>query len=164
MRSIVQHETIGSIVYEENFWTGKKNIFINDTPLVKQSKKLFLYSNGIENKTVHVTGNFVAGTKLVIGGETIEMVPSAKWYEIMCSIFIFVLNMVWGNSVALCTIFPVAGGAIGGAISGLVAVANLLVMKSVKSVALKLAIWLAMIVVMLFLCFIAALLFVLLLA
>lgn len=164
MRSIVQHETIGSIVYEENFWTGKKNIFINDTPLVKQSKKLFLYSNGIENKTVHVTGNFVAGTKLVIGGETIEMVPSAKWYEIMCSIFIFVLNMVWGNSVALCTIFPVAGGAIGGAISGLIAVANLLVMKSVKSVALKLAIWLAMIVVMLFLCFIAALLFVLLLA
>ena len=153
MRSIMQHETLGPIVYEENFWTGKKNIFINNTPLVKQNKKLFLYSNGTTSKTVHVTGNFVTGTKFVIDGETIEMTPGAKWYEIACSVFIFVLNMIWGNSVALCAIFPVVGGAIGGGISGIIAMGNLLAMKSVKSVAVKLAIWIAMLAAMLFICF-----------
>ena len=153
MRSIMQHETLGPIVYEENFWTGKKNILINNTPLIKQKKKLYLYSDGTTSKTVHVMGNFVTGTKLVIDGETIEITPRAKWYEIACSIFIFALNMIWGNSVALCSIFPIVGGAIGGGISGIIAMGNLLAMKSVKSVALKLVIWLAMLAAMLFICF-----------
>ena len=164
MRSIVQHETLGPIVYEESFWLGKKKILINNTPLIKQNKKLFLYPMGETSKTVQVTGNFATGTKLVIDGETIEMTPSAKWYEIACSVFIFVLNIIWGNSVALCTILPIAGGAIGGAISGVLALANVVAMKSVKSVPLKLVIWLGMVVAMLFLCFVAALLFVMLLA
>lgn len=152
MRAIVQHETLGPIVYEENAWTGKKSIFINNTPLIKQNKKLFLYSTGTTSKTVQVTGNFLTGTKLVIDGETIEVTPRAKWYEIACSIFIFALNVVWGNSIALCTILPVVGGAIGGLVSGAIAIGNILAMKSVKQVWLKLAIWVGMVVAMLAAC------------
>ena len=153
MRTIVQHETLGMIVYEENLWTGKKNIFINNIPLVKQNKKLFLYSNGTTSKTVHVTGNFMSGTKLLIDGETIEITPSAKWYEMMCSVFIIVLNLVWGNNVALCAIFPIVGGAIGGGISGIIAAFNILAMKSVKKVGLKLLVWVGMLAAMLVICF-----------
>lgn len=160
MRSIVQHETLGMIIYEEGAWTGKKNIWINDVRLVKEDKKTFVYSNGEESKTVYLKGNFVTGVSLFIGNETIEVVPSAKWYEIICSVFIFLLNLVWGNSLSLCAIIPIAGGAIGGGISGLIAMMNILLMKSAKQIGLKLAIWIAMIVAMFFLCFLAALLFV----
>lgn len=156
MRSIVQHETLGTIVYEESGWTGKKTILINNTPLVKQNKKLFLYSNGATSKSVHVTGNFLSGTKLIIDNETIEITPTAKWYEIACSVFIFVLNMIWGNNFTLCSIFPIVGGAIGGGISGLIAVGNMLAMKSVKKVWLKLAIWIGMTIAMLVVCFLLA--------
>lgn len=163
MRSIVQHETLGTIVYEESVWTGKKTIFINNTPLVKQNKKLFLYSNGTTSKTVQVIGNFLSGTKLIIDNETIEITPTAKWYEIACSVFIFVLNVTWGNNVVLCSIFPIVGGAIGGGISGLIAVGNILAMKSVKKVWLKLAIWIGMTIAMLVVCFLLAYYFLILL-
>ena len=160
MTSIIQHPTLGTIVYEEGFWTGKKKLSINGKPLTKENKKTFLYSDGEESKVVYLKGNFVSGTKLYIDNEIIEIVPAAKWYEIACSVFIFVLNMIWGNSVALCSIIPIVGGAIGGGISGALALLNVVAMKSVKNVALKLAIWLVMTLAMLVICCLLAFLLV----
>lgn len=35
MKKIIKHENHGDIVYEENFWTGKKNITINGAVATK---------------------------------------------------------------------------------------------------------------------------------
>lgn len=41
----------------------------------------------------------------------------------------FVLNIIWGNSAQLCSIVPVVGGAIGGALNG---VALVLIMSQLR--------------------------------
>ena len=42
-----------------------------------------------------------------------------KWYEYILALIIPIFVLTWGNSVYLCSIFPIVGGAIGGAISAL---------------------------------------------
>ena len=153
MRTITQHATLGTIVYEENAWTGKKKIIINNVPLEKQSKKSFLFKNGEESKVVQMAGNFVSGTKIYIDNECIELTPAVKWYEVLCSVFIFLLNVIWGNNLVLCSIIPIVGGAIGGAVSGAMAFVNIVAMKSATNVGVKLAIWVAMIALMMLICF-----------
>ena len=39
---------------------------------------------------------------------------AAKWYEMALSILIFVFYLIWGTVPALCLIFPVIGGGLGG--------------------------------------------------
>ena len=97
------------------------------------------------------------GICLKIGEETVEVEQKATWYETACSISVFVLIMVWGNSSYLCSIVPIVGGAIGGAVSGAMGFTNLLLMKACKNVALKLAVWAAMLIATLIVCFVLAL-------
>ena len=137
MKTIVQHETYGTIEFEESFWTGKKNLTVNGERLNKTAKNLFQTANG---ETVTLTGSYLTGSKITLGGETIALTPTVKWYEILLSILPLLLVMVWGNSVALCQIVPVVGGAIGGAISALLSFLNLLIIKGVKPIFLKILI------------------------
>ena len=152
MLSVVQHEVHGQIIYEENFWTGKKTVSIGGIPLKKQKKNVYLYENGEAASYVTIQGNFATGVKLLISGEAIELTKAAKWYEIALSVSIFALIMVWGNVEALFTILPVVGGAIGGGISGAAAIGCLIGMKSTKSLVLKLLIWLGCMVATLVVC------------
>ena len=153
MKSVIQHSVYGEIVYEESFWTGKKKLSLNGANLPAVSKKEFLMPDGETKTTVLVKGNFLFGTKLAIKNEVITVTPPIKWYELLLSVMIFALVLVWGNSVTLCSIIPIVGGAIGGGISGMMTVLNLLVMKSTKNIWLKLAVWLAFIVLTFFICF-----------
>ena len=164
MTFTVNHATYGQIEYTENFWTGKKDIVINGVKLVHVKKNKFVYQNGETKIDVTVQGNFMSGAKLVIGAETVEVGPKPTWYETACSIAIFFVILVWGNSVYLCSIFPVIGGAIGGAVSGLMAILNLQAMKSAKSIVAKLCIWIGMMIATIVICFLLAVLYVLLLA
>ena len=41
----VNHATLGEITYNENIWTGKRNITINGQELVKEKKNVYLYTN-----------------------------------------------------------------------------------------------------------------------
>ena len=156
MVEIVQHEKFGQIMYEESFWTGKKTLKIGGTQLTKQNKTTYIWDCNGEKKTVFLKGNYVTGVKLTVDGSDIQLTASAKWYEIVCSVMIFVLILVWGNSVDLCRIVPVMGGAIGGGVSGAMAFLNLTMMKTQKKVGLKLAIWLAMMVLTFGICFVLA--------
>ncbi len=140
MKSVVQSEKYGEIVYEESFWTGKKNVNINNQPLNKINKTTFQLPDG-EQATVK--GNFLYGSKLFIGQETITVTPPIKWYEIVLSLLPFLLIMVWGNVVALCEIVPVVGGAIGGAVSAMLSVLNVFFIKCVRPVWLKILITVA---------------------
>lgn len=141
MKFKLQHAVYGAIDYEEDFWTGKKEILVNGTKLEKRDKTTFLMHVDAENVVIRVQGGFLTGVSLLIGGEVLPVTPKSKWYELVCSAAIFVLILIWGNNPALCSILPIVGGAIGGAISGLAACVNLFSMRSAKSVVTKLLIW-----------------------
>ncbi|MDE6618599.1 MAG: hypothetical protein K2K13_06215 [Clostridiales bacterium] len=137
MKTVIQHETYGEIVYDEGAWTGKKSVSIGGAQLEKLSKKEFKMQDGT---TVTVNGGFLQGANLNIKGENIALTPRVKWYEIALCILPFLFVMIWGNVTALCRIIPIVGGAIGGGISGLFSVLGLWGMKSVKPIWLKLLI------------------------
>ena len=141
MTTTIHHAVYGDISYDESVWTGKKVITINGIVLVKQKKDIYLYDNGQTQMYVQVKGSLVTGVKVVFGSDAVQVIPAPTWYETVCSVLIFVLIAVWGNTPALCAIVPIVGGAIGGAISGAMAVVNLMLMRSTKKIGIKLAIF-----------------------
>ena len=142
MKTFVNHEVYGQIVYDESFWTGKKNLMVNGKYLTKIDKKTFFYSDGEKKQYFIIGGNFVKGAFVTAGTEKIQLTPPIKWYEALLPILFFIVAMAWSSSVKLVTIFPIAGGAIGGLIDGLGVVFSILAMKSIKNVPLKLLAWL----------------------
>ncbi|MBR2464915.1 MAG: hypothetical protein IKB41_05760 [Clostridia bacterium] len=158
MKTVIHHEIYGPITYSESDWTGKKEIWFGSTPLVKRGKSCFVWKNheGVET-IVTVKGNLFSGRTLYIGAERVEVQPASKWYEIVCSFSILLFILVWGNSVTLCSILPLVGGAIGGAISGGASVLCLLGMKKFKNVGGKLLVWLAAFGATVLICFLLGL-------
>ena len=159
MKRIIEHPVYGQIEYNENIWTGKKDISINGVKLIKDKKNTYIYDTGENKISVSVQGSVFAGIQLVVGKDIIEIEKKSAWYETACSIAIFVLVLIWGNNTYLCSIVPIIGGAIGGAISGGMGILNLRAMKSVKNVAVKLAVWLAMLIATLGICFVFGIVF-----
>ena len=141
MKITTNHHTYGTIVYNESFWTGKREISFGDCHLTKQDKRVYTYENDGQKTDVTVKGSFLSGVSLLIGEEKIKLSPGPKWYEILCSLTISVLFLVWGNSYYLCSIIPVIGGAVGGAIGGCMAVVNYAIMKGIKDAKMKLLAW-----------------------
>ena len=129
MKEIVQHPLYGEIIYNENAWTGKKVLTVNGVEVSAVSKNEYT----INDKKAILKGSFLTGSTLQIDDETIQLSPKVKWYEVVFAMIPFLFLMIWGNSVSLCAIFPVVGGAIGGALGGLGAVLSLLFMKSKKA-------------------------------
>ena len=146
MTYIVNHPTFGQIVYDENIWNGKIEITVNGIKLTKIKRTKFIYDNGETKIDVTVKGSALTGAKLIIGDETVIIVKAPAWYEVVCSISIFLIATIWGNNPVLCSIIPIVGGGIGGGISGLMAALNLHAMKSQKNIAVKLGVWLAMLI------------------
>ena len=99
MKTVVNHETYGEIVYDENFWTGKKTISINGVVLQKISKKDFSYTTETGTQTVSVKGNFLSGVKLNVANQTIVISDSAKWYEYVLAVLGFVFILVWAQAL-----------------------------------------------------------------
>ncbi len=153
MQVVVNNPTYGEIVYNESFWTGKRTLKINGA----EAKRLEGKNYAINDTMARLKGSYIGGVKLVIGVDEIEIVPSPKWYEILCALFLLVFVTVWGNSVALCSIVPLVGGVIGGAIAGVCAVLSIFLMKMTNNVGFKLLIWLGMFALTVLSCFIVAL-------
>ena len=141
MRQVIQDDKIGEITYEETFWTGKKTVYINGQPLNKVAKNTFETADGTK---AELKGNFLTGATLTVGENQVRIVNPVKWYEIVMSVLPFILIMIWGNSTALCKIVPVIGGAIGGGISALLSATNVVIIKRVDKLWLKIVISVAM--------------------
>lgn len=139
MRIFVDHPDYGQIVYDENAWTGKKRLFICGLEAEPISKREF-WVNG---KRAVLGGSFLTGANLLIDDKFIVLSPKPKWYEIVLAWIPFVFLLIWGNSVTLCSIFPVVSGALGGAIGGVAAMSSLVLMKKSRSVLNKVLIGVA---------------------
>lgn len=129
MKKVLSNDKLGEIVFEESAWTGRKNLTINGKKLTKIDKTSFKTE---DDKTIVLTGNYLLGCKMKYEEEIIELTPPIKWYEYLLSILPFILIMIWGNITELCLIVPIVGGAVGGLVSALFCIANLLIIKKVK--------------------------------
>ena len=159
MKSVVQHEKYGNIIYEENFWTGKKTITIDGKQLTKVSRTKFMYPTADGTYThVKLKGNYLMGAKLDFNGEVVQVVEAPKWYELVMYILTFMLILTWGSSPELCAIVPVLGGALGGLISAAIIMAGLTISRRVKNSLVKFLISLGVLVVTFVACFLGALL------
>lgn len=157
MEKVVQ-STYGEITFIESFWTGKKQVLLNDQKLKKVDKNIFVFTDE-EGKDIHVllNGNYINGTTITIGSETIQATAKAKWYEYALAIMIFMIVLIWGNSKELCSIIPIVGGAIGGAINGVMSFSTLIIMKPIKNVLVKILIALGMLAATIAICFVVLL-------
>ena len=97
------------------------------------------------------------GLKLQIDNDIIEVSPKPKWYEIVLAVLPLTFLLTWGNSSALCSIFPVVGGAIGGALGAIGSMTSLLFIKKSKSLLPKLLIGIGAFVVTVLIAFTLAL-------
>lgn len=136
MRSVVNHAVYGEIVYDESL-TGKKKLFFNGKELQSSGKNTYVTADG---EKVFLHGSLLSGVRLTIKSENIQVVKVPAWYVYLLAVLPFVLIIVWGNSVKLCSIVPVVGGLIGGMISAVMAVISFILMTKVKSGLLKLLI------------------------
>ena len=157
MKIETRNEQYGLISYEEGFWSGKRTITIDGTELVKGSKKnTYVFKKEEIEKIVTIKGNFLSGSKLLIENEEIQLSPKILWYEWILSIIPLLFSMIWGNSKELCLIFPIIGGAIGGFIAGFGLAVSIILMKMTKKPLFKVLIGLASCVVTILLLYLAA--------
>ena len=153
MREFVKDPVYGKIIYDENFWTGNKVITINGVQANKISKKVYT----IDGKKFTIKGNYITGISLYIDGKNITISRKTAWYEMLLAMLPFLFLMSWGNSSALCNIFPVVGGALGGLLGGIAIVISLMFIKKQKSLLYKILIGIAVFAVTIFIAFITAL-------
>lgn len=153
MKIVVENKQVGTIVYEESAWTGKKKITYNGIVLEKVNKTTFRYMENGEEKVAYLRGNFLTGAYLYINDVNVCIIESAKWYEYAMAVFIFAFVIIWGAVPQLVAIVPLVGGAIGGAISGLIAILSLFFMRKVNNIFLKIGIFLIAFAVAFLICF-----------
>ena len=144
MKVTVKHEKYGKIEYVESIFSEKKRIKINDVLLEGDYNTCFIYKNGEEDIPVYVQGSYVKGATLQIGNDFIRIVNPIAWYEIVCCSLTTVFLIAWSICSNYLPIVPIAGGAIGGAIYGIMGVFNIAVMKSIRNLPLKFLAWLGM--------------------
>lgn len=154
MKELIQYPVYGEIVYNESFFTGKKTVTVNGVDAQPLSKKEYM----INEKKALLKGNFFMGISLDIEGEIVQLSPKTKWYEIVFTILPFLFLMTWGNSASLCALFPVVGGALGGALGSVGAVISLFLMKTQKAPLAKVLIGTVVTAATIFVAFILAVL------
>ena len=79
-----------------------------------------------------------------------------KVFEYILAVLPFIVIMIWGNNVTLCSIIPVAGGAIGGFISGAFSGLNFAIFPKLNNIFLKVIIAIGTIIASFLICFVIA--------
>lgn len=119
MTQTIMHPVYGTISYEESFWTGKRTLAINGKSLKKAKKNVYTLQEGETTLTATLKGNLMSGVSMVIDGAEITVTPKTTGLEWFLSMLPLLVVVVWGSNLNLCSIIPVAGGAVGGLIGGL---------------------------------------------
>ena len=157
MKEIIQHEKYGTIEFSEGNLVANRTITVNGQVLTKKSNKQFYLDDGT---SVKVIGGLFSGVKLDIGGDIVQVSNPGTWYELAIYITGLVFLIVWSNSVALCSIIPMIGGAIGGILFAIPAVIGFSFSVKQKNPVLKLIITFSSVLLGLIICAIVGLLFI----
>lgn len=134
MQKVIQHPTCGRIVYDENIWTGKKSLTVDGRAWQKKDKTTFLFQEGENILVATLKGSVLTGVTLSIQGERIAIVPKPSVLDWILALLPFLVNIVWSNSVELCSIIPVVGGALGGALNGVAIVIGMNMIREKRGI------------------------------
>ena len=118
MKKTIQHPVFGEIIYEEGLWSGKKTISIHGVMLQKVNKDTYCWDHDGQQHRVTLRGNMLTGSSMIVDSEEYVISPKPTLFDWLLSFLPFGIIMIWGNNPLLCSIIPVAGGAIGGALGG----------------------------------------------
>ncbi len=97
MRNTVLHGD-KTIVYYEDFWTGKKRISINGKELQKVDKKTYKD----EDKYYTIKGSYLTGVELIDGVQTVYLVRKLTTLETILCFLPFLLAFIGGAIGGLC--------------------------------------------------------------
>ncbi len=125
MKIIINNENTNNkdLYYEEGFWTGKRTVKYDGAILPKVKRGSYEYKNGEITEIFKIKGNQLAGIKIKMFGSEVEIVRKITWQEIIMSILVFLPGFLFG--------------AIGGAIGGLLGFTNLVIIRQVDKIYLK---------------------------
>ncbi len=149
-----QIEGLGVVELSESFLTGKKTVWVRGQKARELDKNTYEF----EGATFKVQGSALKGIYLEYNNLQYILVKKPAWYEYVLAFIPFLFAVIWGNVPALCEIFPVVGGFLGGAIAGAMAVFQLSVMRQIKKPILKVLVSLALTALTVFILFITAVL------
>lgn len=153
MKKVYESPKLGTIAYEESFWTGKKTITVNNEVAVKKDRKTFLiHQNGAE-VPLTLKGDYLQGVRLVYREESYPLIDQTRWYEYFLVAIPFLFVVTWGNIPVCVEWFPIVGGAVGGFISGVFEAVGLFLSKMVRKPLYKILIELACGIVAILLCY-----------
>ena len=87
-----------TIVYYEDFWTGKKRISIKGKELLKIDKKTYK----LEDKYYTVKGSYLTGVELIDGVQSVALVRKLTTLETILCFLPFLLAFIGGAIGGLC--------------------------------------------------------------
>lgn len=125
MKILINNEQTNNklLEYEEGFWTGKRTIKYDGVILSKVKRGSYEYKNGEITETFEIKGNQLVGVKIKMFGNEVEIARKLTWYEIVMAILVFAPGFLFG--------------AIGGAIGGALGFTNLVIIRQVDKIYLK---------------------------
>ena len=120
MKKIFDIEEIGRLEINQNWFTGRFKVKINDKPMVKYSKNLYVLEENDNRVSLYLDGNVFKGFGFTLNHQFYEITKPLPWYIYVLALLPFIFTMVVGNISAVAEAgFYYVGGALGGAISGL---------------------------------------------
>lgn len=128
--------------FEESFWTGKRSIIYDGVTLTKIKRNLYEYKQDDVVEQFQIKGNQMIGIIINMFGQEVEILRKLTWYEIVMAVLV----------LAPCVLF----GAIGGAIGGALGFTNLVIIRQVDKIYLKVIISIQFMIVGLLLSYIIA--------
>lgn len=129
MKRTIRHPVYGEITCEENIWSGKKSVKIDNVCLDKREKNTYLWKHGDMTENVMLKGSFVTSLILTIRQERITVVPKPAIIDYFLSFLPLVLIVLWSSIPDLYLVLPIAGGGIGG---GVGAAASIIALAKIR--------------------------------
>ena len=146
MKVVINNENTNNktLVYQEGFWTGKRTISYDGTPLTKVKRNIFEYKTEKTTENFEIKGNQLIGVTINMLGKDVGVSRKLTWYEIVLSILVFIP----------CILFGVVGGAAGGALG----LTNIMVIRSLDKTWVKIVVSVEFIAISLLLSYVLAVL------
>ena len=126
MKVVIDNEQTKNkpFTYEESFWTGKKTIHYDGVMLNKVQKNVYEYKKGGAAEKFEIKGNQLIGVNASMFGGNVEILRKLTWYEILLSFLVL---------IPPCVLF----GAIGGLFGGALGFTNIMLIRQIDKVYLK---------------------------
>lgn len=146
MKVVINNENTDNktLIYQEGFWTGKRTISYDKTPLTKVKRNIFEYKTEETTENFEIKGNQLVGVTINMLGKDVEVSRKLTWYEIVLSILVFIP----------CILFGAVGGAVGGALG----FTNIMVIRSLDKTWVKIVVSVEFIAISLLLSYVLAVL------